>query len=312
VIERPRRRVRLGFASNLALALVAIATVVACGTLAGIDDYTIGECKGGPCAPDASDFDSVFDEDARVLPPDDSGVPCPGKPAPPAVRVGAPGNTFCIDTTEVTNAQYDEFIAAKVDPKSQPAECVWNSSFARERPDGGGIPNEPAVGVDWCDARAYCSWAGKYLCGKVENGKKTGPVTLEGLSDYKSHQWMLACSAEGRLRYPYGGLHDPEKCNLAELDAGAALPVGTAPGCVGGYQGIHDLVGNVWEWFDGPCTNDRALEVDGGDGGPASDGCLLKGGSYVDRGPAHDCRNESSNVRRDLRQRNVGFRCCSD
>jgi formylglycine-generating enzyme required for sulfatase activity len=241
----------------------------------------------------------------------DSGVPCTGKPLPQGLRVGSTSNSFCIDTTEVSNLQYDLFLNGKVDPKTQPSVCAWNASFERERPDGGGDPNAPAVGVDWCDALAYCTWAGKSLCGKVENGKKTGPVTPEGLSDYTSHQWMLACSAEGRLRYPYGGLHDPGKCNLGDLDAGHPLPVGTAPGCIGGYQGLHDLVGNVWEWFDGPCKG-GALEVDGGDGGPASDSCILKGGSYADFGAAVDCRYESGAVRRDLRGSNVGIRCCAD
>jgi formylglycine-generating enzyme len=285
---------------------------VACGTIAGIDDYTIGECKGGVCLPDVLDPDmSEADGSGPGPDTDDGGVTCKAMPGPPAVRVGSTGNTFCIDTTEVTNAQYDAFLGAKVDAGSQPATCAWNKSFERDRPDGGGDPNAPAVGVDWCDALAYCTWAGKYLCGKVENGKKTGPVTAEGLSDYTSHQWMVACSAEGRLRYPYGGLHDPRKCNLADLDAGKALPVATTPGCIGGYLGIHDLIGNVREWFDGPCKA-GALEVDGGDGGPASDGCLLKGGSFLDRGPSIDCRYESSNVRRDLRSSSVGIRCCSD
>ncbi|MBX3198231.1 MAG: SUMF1/EgtB/PvdO family nonheme iron enzyme [Labilithrix sp.] len=295
-----------------AVALGGVAMLVACGALVGIDDLAIGECKGGLCAADAGEPDAPASQDSGALPPDDSGVACPGTPAPPAVRVGPPGNTFCIDTTEVSNADYDAFLAAEVAPTAQPPECAWNTSFERERPDDGGAPAEPAVGVDWCDARAYCAWAGKYLCGKVEGGKKTGPVTPEGLSDYKSHQWMLACSAEARLRYPYGGLYDPARCNLVDFDAGRALPVGTAPGCVGGYEGIHDLVGNVWEWFDGPCVADGSLEVDGGDGGPASDSCLLKGGSFLDNGAAYDCRLEAANIRRDLRQYNVGFRCCSD
>jgi len=294
------------------IALSTIGAVIACGMVAGIDDYRIGDCKGGVCDPDAAEPGSSVGPDTGEHEPIDTGVPCPGRPSPPSVRVGPEGNSFCIDTTEVSNAQYDAFLAAKVDPTSQPRECTWNASFDRERPDGGGDPNHPVVGVDWCDALAYCGWAGKYLCGKVENGKKVGPVTPEGLSDYKSHQWMLACSAEARLRYPYGGLHDPAKCNLADYDAGGALPVGTLPGCVGGYAGIHDLVGNVWEWFDGPCKADQSLEVDGGDGGPQSDSCLLKGGSFLDRSAAFDCRIEAAGIRRDLRQDNVGFRCCSD
>ena len=308
-----KRHGRMHRAVLQGLALAMLGAIIACGMVAGIDDYEIGQCKGGVCGPDSGDDPpDAGDRDTGVQPAIDSGMPCTGRPLPPAVRVGPPGNTFCIDTTEVSNAQYDTFLADEVDPQTQPRECTWNTSFERERPDGGGDPNAPAVGVDWCDALAYCTWAGKYLCGKVENGKKTGPVTPEGLSDYKTHQWMLACSAEARLRYPYGGLFDATKCNLADLDAGSALPVGSVPGCVGGYAGIHDLVGNVWEWFDGPCNADGSLEIDGGDGGPQSDSCLLKGGSFLDRGAAFDCRYEAANIRRDLRQVNVGFRCCSD
>lgn len=293
----------------------SVLAVVACGTLAGIDQYTLGECKGGPCTPDVDEPDTGTgneDPDAGVQPPDDSGVPCQGMRGPEAVRVGPPGNTFCIDSTEVTNADYDAFLAARVDPNTQPRECAWNTSFDRLQTDGGASAKLPAVGVDWCDARAYCEWAGKYLCGRVEASKKAGPVTTDGTSDYQTHQWMLACSAAGRLRYPYGGIHDPAKCNLADFDAGRALPVGTADECVGGYGGLHDLIGNVWEWYDSPCRADGGLEVDSGDGGPQSDACMLKGGSYLDRGAAYDCRQDSSRVRRDFASGNVGFRCCSD
>jgi formylglycine-generating enzyme required for sulfatase activity len=306
-----RRALRRG------IALAIIGSVLACGVIAGIDDLMIGQCKGGVCLPDGGEPDSTFDPDTGILPSVDSGVVCVGKPSPIAVRVGSEGNTFCIDSTEVSNAHYKQFLSAKVDLNSQPRECLWNKSFDPERfggPEAGPPPDQvPVVGVDWCDALAYCKWAGKYLCGKVENGKKVGPVTLEGTSDYKSHQWMLACSAEARLRYPYGGLYDQGKCNLFELDAGRPLPVGSTPGCVGGYQGVHDLVGNVWEWYDGPCRADAGLEPpDAGDGGPASDDCWLKGASYSNTGPAFDCRYDLSGIRRDLRNPTVGFRCCSD
>lgn len=316
-MQHARRPVTRRSLAVRGVVLAVIASVVACGLVAGIDDLEIGECKGGVCLPDGSEPDTSFEPDATILPPVDSGVACVGKPLPPALRVGSEGNTFCIDTTEVSNAHYKEFLAAKVDLKTQPAECVWNSSFEPMKfgnPDAGPPPDAvPVVGVDWCDAFAYCKWAGKYLCGKVENGKKVGPVTLEGTSDYKSHQWMLACSAEARLRYPYGGLYDQSKCNLFDFDAGRALPVGTVPGCIGGYQGLRDLVGNVWEWYDGPCRPDAGLEPpDAGDGGPASHDCWLKGGSYANAGPVYDCRYDLTGIRRDLKNPTVGFRCCSD
>jgi len=294
---------------------LAIGALLACETIAGINDYVIGECKGGgSCGADAAEVPDTFvPEEAAVQPPDDSGVACPGKPMPPAIRVGNQGNTFCIDTTEVTNAQYQTFLDAKVDPKSQPPKCAWNTSFETATIDGGA--NLPVANVDWCDALAYCTWAGKYLCGSATGGKKQGPVTLEGTSDFTTHQWMIACSAGGRLRYPYGAQPKPSSCNTAEYDAGKTLPVATINTCVGGYIGLHDLVGNVWEWYDGPCRADAGLEPvgpDAGDGGPHADDCWIKGGAFTSRGAEFDCRFDGQGVRRDLKNDSVGFRCCSD
>ena len=287
---------------------LAMAGVVACTAIAGIDGYAIGECKGGgEC--DAGAIET-FDPDAGVVAIDDSGVPCEGNAPPAAVRIGSAGNTFCIDTTEVTVADYARFLAANVPASSQPAECAWNESFAPNPSDASA--DRPVVGVDRCDAVAYCAWAGKYLCGTVTNGKKSGPVTVASSSDFRSHQWLLACSAEARLRYAYGSILDKSACNFFDYDAGALVPVGSATACVGGFAGIHDMLGNAWEWYDGPCVADGSLEVDGGDGGPASDNCWFKGGSYADLAQNVDCRLDGTGIRRDHRGPNVGFRCCSD
>jgi formylglycine-generating enzyme required for sulfatase activity len=297
----------------------AAAAIVGCATVAGLDDLEIGECKGGKCLPDADTFEigPLVTPDTGPPPLDDSGLPCLGKQSPPSVRVGATGNSFCIDTTEVSQIQYKEFLDARIPTSSQPPFCAWNASFAPVNyEDGGFNPDEPVVGVDWCDALAYCSWAGKYLCGRFEGGKKTGPITLESSSDFRSHQWMYACSADARLRYSYGGLFDPTKCNLADFDAGRTVDVGSIPTCRGAgpvYKDIADMMGNVWEWYDF-CRPDAGLEPpdSGGDGGAQSHGCYLKGGSFLDRnGGAIDCRSDVL-VRRDLRQVNIGFRCCSD
>jgi formylglycine-generating enzyme required for sulfatase activity len=295
----------------------ATAAVVACQALAGISDLVIGDCKGGPCPAEASTDELPPDLDATISPPVDSGVPCVGKGAA-SIRVGAVDNdTFCIDTTEVSVADYNAFLSANVDPATQPAQCAWNVKFEPKVPPPVGDaaplvlnPDDPVAYVDYCDALAYCTWAGKYLCGRFENSKKTGPVTAQDTADYQTHQWLLACTAGARLRYPYGGTVSPSKCNLLEYDAGKVEPVGSVPGCVGGFTGLHDMLGNVWEWYDGPC-NAGSLEVDGGDGGPHSDGCGLKGGSFGDPSAGIDCRTDIS-VRRDYVGSNVGFRCCSD
>jgi formylglycine-generating enzyme required for sulfatase activity len=289
--------------------------IAACKALAGIDDLVIGDCKGGACPDEAgtsSGDDPGTHPDATALPAVDSGVPCVGRD-PPGVRVGSAGNTFCIDSTEVTFGDYDLFLQAAIDPATQPPICAWNESFhpAIDIPDGGSPPppDHPVAAVDWCDALAYCTWAGKYLCGTVENGKKTGPVTVEGASNHQSHQWLLACTGEGRSRYPYGGVFDPSKCNVGDLDAGGTMAVGSNAGCVGAYAGVHDLIGNVWEWYDGTC---QAVTLpDGGDGGPGTDICGIRGASFNERGAGNDCEIDGR-VPRNGTFPNVGFRCCSD
>lgn len=308
----PRRSL---VAARRLLALVAGGGLVACTMLAGIDDLHIGDCKGGRCDSDGSSPPLVEQPpDSGPAPVVEGGSPCPGKSLPPAIRVGSGDNTFCIDTTEVSVGQYGQFLEAGVLAATQPPVCAWNKTFEPFRTpaeiDAGTTPASdlPVVQIDWCDALAYCTWAGKYLCGRVERGSKVGPVTEEGLSDYQSHQWMLACSAEARLRYPYGGVFDPNRCNVKDMDAGGLRPVGSLPGCIGGFQGLHDMVGNAWEFFDGPC------KVDAGDAGegPESDRCMLKGASYLDLGDQNDCHLNSSALRRDFHGVNVGFRCCAD
>lgn len=285
--------------------VLAAGGLAACTAIAGISGYTIGECKGGVCTPDAD----TFEPDAGVVPVVDSGKPCPST-APTMARVGSAGNTFCIDTTEVTIGAYAAFLAAAVPTTTQTSECAWNDTYAPDPSDAGA--DRPVTGVDRCDALAYCTWAGKYLCGTVENGRKTGPVTTESAQNYRSNQWLLACSAEARLRYPYGSTLEKSACNLADYDAGTLVAVGSATACAGGFEGLHDMLGNAWEWYDGPCIADGALEVDGGDGGPASDNCWFKGGSYGDLAQNIECRTDGTGIRRDFHGNNVGFRCCAD
>jgi formylglycine-generating enzyme len=174
-----------------------------------------------------------------------------------------------------------------------------------------GTGDFPVAGVDWCDAVAYCQWAGKYLCAKSVNGKRVGPVGVGDVGDYTTHQWMIACSAQTN-RWPYGPTQDALKCNVGELEAGRALAVGSMATCEGAYPGVFDLVGNVWEWSDGPCRSDAGTGPDAGDAAPQSDECFLKGGGYNRAGDNIDCRVDGLGSPRDTRAAYIGFRCCSD
>lgn len=293
------------------LVAVSLVALGACAAVVGIDELEIGDCKGGICEP------FVRDDGGGPEPPPDTGSPdviVPSGPCdaggreagPPLVRVGPASNSFCIDRTEVTFKQYGEFIAAGVDAAAQAPECKWNTTFA---PQATGGDDFPVAGVDWCDAVAYCQWAGKYLCAKAVGGRRVGPVTVNDVGDYTTHQWMIACSRQTN-RWPYGPDRDASACNVGERDAGGALAVASLSTCEGAYPGVYDLVGNVWEWYDGPCRADGG--ADGGDAAPQGDECWLKGGGYNRAGDNIDCRVDGLGSTRDTKAAYIGFRCCSD
>jgi formylglycine-generating enzyme len=188
------------------------------------------------------------DEEAGVdgIAPRDTGpalVTCPPTEAGPRL---VPTDAFCIDATEVTKGQYAEFLAAKVDVRSQREDCLWNASFVPQGGmDAGFDPELPVTWVDWCDALAFCAWAGKRLCGAIDGGTATLPSSPKGVLD----QWNYACAhGEERRLYPYGDEYEAGACNEPTDGTWTFKRVATSPGCVGGYPGLFDMIGNAYEW----------------------------------------------------------------
>jgi formylglycine-generating enzyme required for sulfatase activity len=297
--------------------ILLVLGLASCATVIGIDGLEIGECKGGgDCSrfeAGAGDGDATGGDGATGQDGDVDATPegeCPGTAGPVAVHVGGTHNRFCIDSTEVTVGQYRAFLdAMDGGVGGQPPECAWNTSYT---PGVLGADDIPQTGIDWCDARAFCLWAGKRLCGKVTNGVGAGPLSSEELGDVTANQWLIACSAEGQLAFPYGSVRQPGACNLPESDAGKALPVGSTPTCMGGYPGVYDMVGNVWEWIDICRPYDAGADAAPVDGGPQKDECIVKGGSFASA-PSEklNCRVDGVGGTRDVRSAEVGFRCCS-
>lgn len=121
---------------------------------------------------------------------------------------------FYMDKTEVTNAQYAEFVA---DTGNRPPSH-WQAS----RPPAA-IANRPVVCVSWHEATAYAAWAGKRL-----------PTEIE---------WERAARGPHGRRYPWGDTFAP----MNGVFADDARPVGTrASDC--SEEGCFDLGGNVSEW----------------------------------------------------------------
>ena len=124
-------------------------------------------------------------------------------------------DTFMLDTFEVSNKKYSEFIKAT----GHPAPAYWDDHKRNK-------PKQPVSGVNWFDANAYCGWANKRL-----------PTEAE---------WEKAARGTDRRKYPWGGASPT--CDLISMGcSGQTLPVGSFEGSASAY-GLMDMAGNVWEW----------------------------------------------------------------
>jgi iron(II)-dependent oxidoreductase len=167
----------------------------------------------------------------------------------PAHRVQVPA--FWLDTTPVTNAAYQEFIAAGgyQDPRWWTADgWAHRQEAGLEAPgswqrDGGSwlrrrfgrlepVPDtQPVLHVCWYEADAYARWAGRRLPTEAEWEKTARHDPASGRS----------------RRYPWGDADpDPGTANLGqrhlEPAPAGSYPPGAAP------SGARQLIGDVWEW----------------------------------------------------------------
>jgi formylglycine-generating enzyme len=235
---------------------------------------------------------------------------CPASLAGP--RLVAVGGV-CIDSTEVTNAHYAQFLAANGgDTSGQNAVCSLNQTYEPSAywPAPTSEAGLPVVQVDWCDAYAYCKWVGKRLCGRIGGGANAS-------ADYANSdrsQWFRVCSNGGRNAYPYGGTYRSAACNGfngpngCDHDTGVPsgtctlTPVGSYAQCQGAapFSSVFDLSGNVIEWEDSCAPS--------GEGG--EDNCRIRGGSVFARSES-DMRCDADYVNpRSSAGPALGFRCC--
>jgi formylglycine-generating enzyme required for sulfatase activity len=144
-----------------------------------------------------------------------------GPDARPAHRTTV--SSFWMDKYEVTNAQYRRcFEGGSCQPPKD-----------RRAFDDVQLVQHPVSNVTWNQARTYCHWVGKRL-----------PTEAE---------WEKAARGVDGRRYPWGNTEGSLKRWLRErsLSPGAngTAPVGSLPATVSPY-GVHDMVGNAWEWVN--------------------------------------------------------------
>jgi iron(II)-dependent oxidoreductase len=169
-----------------------------------------------------------------------------------------------LDRYTVTNEQFQRFVDAGgyeqlelwheealpalldfVDQTGAPGPRYWHDGQY-----AAGDERLPVVGVSWYEAWAYARWAGKKL-----------PTDAEWT---KAGAWPVE-SAPGRIaqrRYPWGESFDVRRANLYGAAKQKPLPVDEFPGGMS-VGGIHQLIGNVWEWTATPLVElgDATLHV---------------------------------------------------
>lgn len=227
---------------------------------------------------------------------DDGCGECPDNP-----MVYVEDGNYWIDSTEVTNSAYADFLAAQPSSAIQPAQCSFNGTYvptnqwpATDRAD------HAVAWVDWCDAYAYCAWAGKRLCGAIDGGA----TPYASFKNAAVSQWYNACSAGGTVVYPYGSDYDAEACNGGVIEgesSGDPWPAGSQASCQGGVEGLFDMSGNLWEWEDSCATSDGVGDL-----------CRARGGSFWSSDLSLRCQGATADHSRSNVNRNLGFRCCSD
>jgi formylglycine-generating enzyme required for sulfatase activity len=185
--------------------------------------------------------------------------------------------SFQIDTHEVTNAKYSEFVKAK----NHRAPYHWvNGVFPAE------AAGTPVYNVSWDDAKAYCEWSGKRLPTEAE-WERAARGGLEG-KDYPGGDQIAAKDARFNA-------------------TGGAGPVGKSP--ANGF-GLFDMAGNVAEWTADWFAGDyyKRGEDDNPQGPREGQYKVIRGGAWSDP-PKRLIVFYRNWVRPNQRTPNIGFRC---
>ena len=140
-------------------------------------------------------------------------------------------DTFLIDTFEVTNGRYLEFVKAtghRVPQHSKnPTRNLWEGDAIADS-----LTDRPVINVDWFDAEAYCTWANKRL-----------PTEAE---------WEKAAKGTADRRFPWGDIEPTMKhlnFNQRWIGEKTLMPVGSYEAGKSPF-GVYDMAGNVWEWIN--------------------------------------------------------------
>jgi hypothetical protein len=183
---------------------------------------------------------------------------------------------FYIGKDLVTNAEYKRF----ADDTERPGDIPT------------GKADHPVMGVTWREACDYAHWADLRLVTEAEWEKAAG--------------WQEGRGAK-KLKFPWGGEFDQNKCNTTESGIGTTTPAGKYSPQGDSPYGCADMGGNVWEWTSS-LYQDYTYKADDGREDTASiDRRVARGGSFNTSG--NEARASFRSRGPGLVWSDIGIRC---
>lgn len=172
------------------------------------------------------------------------------------VPAQAGGQALWIARYPITNAQMQEWTrTTELAPRGHELDANFNR------------PNQPAAGVNWQLAAAFCAWL----------SQQTGVI----IRLPSEAEWEAAARQPDGRRYPWGNQRRRDRAATKEDHDLRAWPYTVPIGCYpagASACGALDLAGNVWEWTSDVWQPDTAGQVQGG--GAAR---VLRGGGYFSK-----------------------------
>ena len=224
----------------------------------------LSACNAGGKAPTGACQPTNTDGAATILIPGDTFTMGSADSDPVAVQDEKPQHDvtlscYNIYKKEVTNAMYDACVGAGACfPNIQPVPDTPTENTADPT-----YAENPAVGVDYNMAKAYCEWAGGRL-----------PTEAE---------WEYAARGKKLTMFPWGDASP--SCDLANfkdcLTPADTLKVGSLTKGKSSFK-LEDMAGNAWEWvFDWYAKDYYAHSETNGPIGPLNGYYkVVRGGGY--------------------------------